>query len=752
MLSGASLPRLDATATTEVKVICFKFADRSVKNRTCQEWVNRLNQTVVPWWETVSQDQTKLQFVMPDYYDASHYSGTPPTPPSDGWFDVTLNADDGFFVNGINPQLMPQIIAYDIIDFSDTDAVVFIGNEITFYGQTNVPTGAIGPKLSVTQLDVPPGEGEFTDTSRAGDDNVRNVSLAVLWEGQAFASPPRAPDSVTEIIEAEAVMIHEIGHWTGMGDIYALPGSLGGSGNRWDVMGLTYFELAVAHPQAYWREALSYLASGATVALAPRGTSQSYDLTPGWRTGPGTRPVAVKVPLGSATLPFRGYVVEARLESTAAESPSAVARDRVAAESVIVSFVDETVDAFAQRSIVQTTNGLGVGDDFEDVMNGITITVDSADSNGFTVSVDSSDPNPSTQSDLEITPWNQDQINWETPDIWINSDANDVNGVETYMYTDSVGNPIGNGDPPFVGAQNTVFARITNSGFADADDVSVEISWAMPIGAGDGSSRFTVIGMQIVDIPAGTSKIVSAELPELPDDTKVTDHGCIKVTISPQPNEISHDNNFAQENVNEFRTSRNSPWASRETTMRVWNPSAEAVAVSMVIHDLPEGWAYAVTPTEFDLPVGGYQDVNVRFDVAGTISKPSTGYDEGELYHVGVVPIAEGKSSGDKHLLGGVRFTTRLVFDTTTTLTLEDMGSGSVSLRACVSSPAQGAISFQVESPDGTNYSVVDTTDGSGCALSSFTTKPGAWSFRDLFAGTLLYGGSKSSPLIVNVP
>lgn len=191
--------------------------------------------------------------------------------------------------------------------------------------------------------------------------------------------------------------------------------------------------------QAYWREQLSDLAPGAVVAVAGRGMNQAYTITPGWRSNPGGQPIAIKIPLDDATIPFRGYIVEARMETTGAETPAAVARDRLGAgggQGVYVSFVDETVGNFAARSLVAHSSPYGQGQSFTDPVNGITVQVTFSTANGYTVLVDSANPNPSTQSDLQIAPWR-----------------------------------------PVVGATNTVFARIANRGFADAEEASASYPW-----------------------------------------------------------------------------------------------------------------------------------------------------------------------------------------------------------------------------------------------------------------------------------
>lgn len=721
-----------------------------MKNRTCQQWVARLNQTTAAWHQAVSFQKTKFNFSLPDVKAGA-------TPPADFWFATNLQANAGFMSGMINPALMPQLIASNVIDFSQTNAVLFIGNDTSFYGQAPVPLGAIGPDLGMGQLFVPAGEGDVTDMGRPGVNNARNASIALMWEGRFF-TPGFPADPVSGLIEAEAIAIHELAHWFGLGDIYpftTVPGVL--NTDRFDLMANTFINPSQCHIQAYWREKLSILPSSAAIPLAPRGTNLPFNLTPAWRANPGNRPVAVRIPLGAATIPFQGYYVEARMETTAAEAPAAPVRDRSGAggRGVTVSMVDETVQTFALRSLVQVAADLEFGGSFSDPTNGITVNVTGQDNDGYTVQVTSNNPNPSTQSDLRVAPWLVPPAgNWESPDIWINSDANDVGGVVRYAYTDVVGNPVGNGDPPFVGARNTVFVRVGNGGFANASNVTVEIRWSQPVGAGDGASRFTLLGAPQLNLNGGSTGIVSVDLPNLPDSALSTGHGCIKVNIVPQGNEITSGNNEAQENIFEFRSNRNSPWSSQSTTMRVFNPKNEALFVNMVLQNLPDGWGYVLTPSTFSIPVGGWRDVTVRLDPAGPPGLPSTGYDEGSTYHVGVVPLAEGTTSRSQVPLGGVDFMTRLVFARTANITLVSKTASQATVKGCVS-PALGGLpmSLQAKSPSGGRTRIAYNTNSAGCVTHTFTTYPqGKWRFNALFVGNDLYGSARSSDLVVNIP
>jgi hypothetical protein len=76
----------------------------------------------------------------------------------------------------------------------------------------------------------------------------------------------------------------------------------------------------------------------------------------------------------------------------------------------------------------------------------------------------SADPNG--QFDLRITPWGAPP--YETVDIWANSIKNDETSPPKIVYQNhdpaDETKPIGNGDSPWVGHPNTLFARIRNEG------------------------------------------------------------------------------------------------------------------------------------------------------------------------------------------------------------------------------------------------------------------------------------------------
>ncbi len=145
-------------------------------------------------------------------------------------------------------------------------------------------------------------------------------------------------------------------------------------------------------------------------------------------------------------------------------------------------------------SLLQPPRMLQVGDSFSDPARTIRISVTNklADRPAkYQVRVEwghlpAADPNG--QFDLRITPWSPPP--WESPDIWANSPKNDQTMPPKIIYKNHEPGddtkPIGNGDPPWVGHDNTLFARITNQGMVPTPE-SVKVTFYVntPPGVGD---------------------------------------------------------------------------------------------------------------------------------------------------------------------------------------------------------------------------------------------------------------------------
>ena len=192
--------------------------------------------------------------------------------------------------------------------------------------------------------------------------------------------------------------------------------------------------------------------------------------------------------------------------------------------------------------------------------------------------------NPNGLFDLRITPWNTET--WETPDIWINSKLNDG---ATMIFSSFEGGdntkPALNGDKPWVRHDNTIFARVTNSGVQAVNDVLVTAYTASPPGIGDNGSWQTLKTVSIPTIAANSSEVAPFTWRPREDA-----HSCVQVAIYPQPGEIQPKNNRAQENFFEFDSAGSSSHEPVILGAEVRSPFTVWRRVDVVVQGLPAGW------------------------------------------------------------------------------------------------------------------------------------------------------------------
>lgn len=200
---------------------------------------------------------------------------------------------------------------------------------------------------------------------------------------------------------------------------------------------------------------------------------------------------------------------------------------------------------------------------------------------------------PNGQFDLRIDPWSPPP--WESEDIWANSPKNDETGPPKIIYQNHAPGdetvPIGNGDPPWVGKNNTLYARIANDGIVDTPEpVRVTFYVNTPPGVGDDGTWAPFDTVDVGVVPAGTEMIVEASRKWVP---AVDEHTCVKVFIHAMTGEITFDNNAAQENFNQFETAASSPYTAVEYDVVVRNPYEGPTAIFMHAHRVPEDWFVA---------------------------------------------------------------------------------------------------------------------------------------------------------------
>ena len=184
---------------------------------------------------------------------------------------------------------------------------------------------------------------------------------------------------------------------------------------------------------------------------------------------------------------------------------------------------------------------------------------------------------PGGDFDLRILPWGP---GWETEDIWI-----DRSPFGTYDFTDSSGNPTGNGDEPRPMEINRFYARIRNEGVATANAVKVSHYAINPPGVGDNGNWTPLSSYTIASIPPnGSSENFVNWIP------LVGEHTCLKVAIHQQLGEVSGGNNQAQENVFNFQPAASSVAEPVVLTVAVRNPLDEKALVTIALENVPVGY------------------------------------------------------------------------------------------------------------------------------------------------------------------
>ena len=195
------------------------------------------------------------------------------------------------------------------------------------------------------------------------------------------------------------------------------------------------------------------------------------------------------------------------------------------------------------------------------------------------VEVATADPNG--LFNVRIRPWDS---SWQTNDIWIDSAANAWGTYETALEP-ATGNPTGNGDRPWVGNWNRIYACVHNFGIVDVNDVQVTFYVNSPPAIGDNGTWVPHAVRTIPTIAAGSSENVYTTWYPV-----VGEHTCLKVATETQIGETDVADNDAQENVFNFDTSGASPHQPIFFEVSVQNPLSEWALIHMHPRGLRPGW------------------------------------------------------------------------------------------------------------------------------------------------------------------
>lgn len=239
---------------------------------------------------------------------------------------------------------------------------------------------------------------------------------------------------------------------------------------------------------------------------------------------------------------------------------------------------------------------------------------------------------PGSWFDLAISKW-KNPPPWESTDIWIDSEEN---GWDTYEHNDAAlnpnipGNPVLNGDRPWVGHENIVYARVWNHGDIAQNNVRVDFEVVVPPGQTAGIPFAT----DYIDIPAGGYALAKAKWTPL--NVPANEHGCISVKVEYLPwdlnaqivGELNADNNSAQENISDFYLEKGSPYQDVTLPFEFANPLPEKVEMKLSARGLRPGWMLTVEPYRFFLEPGERieGEVILHADESVRLEDPKEGY------------------------------------------------------------------------------------------------------------------------------
>ena len=237
---------------------------------------------------------------------------------------------------------------------------------------------------------------------------------------------------------------------------------------------------------------------------------------------------------------------------------------------------------------LQLIGALTEGQQAVDAIRNLVITVESqvqADPLVQRVRVRWNQPIPDTPNgtfDMTMTPWNLET--YETVDIWIDSSRGPA-GTYDFHEAGDPGRPRLSGDRPWVGHDNTIHARVRNTGPQKAEHVWVSCYITQPPGIGDNGQWQLLDTKEVTEIPGHGEVVV-----DFAWRPKVAAHTCISVAVLPQLGEIDVDNNFAQENVAIFDSPSGSSHRPVILDAEVRSPFTILKRIDLLVDRLPAKW------------------------------------------------------------------------------------------------------------------------------------------------------------------
>ncbi|XOF33597.1 MAG: IPT/TIG domain-containing protein [Candidatus Electrothrix sp. YB6] len=224
---------------------------------------------------------------------------------------------------------------------------------------------------------------------------------------------------------------------------------------------------------------------------------------------------------------------------------------------------------------------------------------------------------PSGLLNLRVRPWDS---SYQTNDIWVDSEANGWGTYETALEP-ATGNPLGNGDRPWVNHSNRLYTRVHNFGVVEATDVQVTFYVNSPPAVGDSGTWVPMTVKTIPSIAPGSSEAIYT--PWTPAEGE---HTCLKVAVETQLGETDVNDNSAQENVFNFDTSGASPHEPILLEVNLQNPKNEWTHIQMHPQGIPAGWEVTVEHGWVWLPPLGTKKMQLALFTDKGRERPLTRY------------------------------------------------------------------------------------------------------------------------------
>ncbi|MFQ6127725.1 MAG: hypothetical protein ACE5QW_02325 [Thermoplasmata archaeon] len=343
---------------------------------------------------------------------------------------------------------------------------------------------------------------------------------------------------------------------------------------------------------------------------------------------------------------------------------------------------------------------------------------------------------------------------WETEAIWIDSYAN---GFNYYRYNDGdPRNPVGNGDDPWLGHMNRLYARVENQGGSTAFSARVNFYENIPIGIGD-RGDWNLIDYAEITLYSGDIQDVYVEwtpiMDTMPDDIGILSiHSCIKVEIEAVPGEVDTANQRGRENIAHFESVPGSNFTPANTTFLLTNPLPRLSEMQLILSNIPQGWRVELEQTNFILD--SHETVEVAISVT-----PALTTDFGDYAQIEITAFATNPSpSDDIHVIeiGGITMSVNPTEEVTIDIDLDRLSirEGEVVTVTGGTTPmvASQPLVLEAMAPNKTSTLIPLMTRADGTFDVPFSPPTdGDWTLRVLFAGNATISSGMSEKRVLEV-